>query len=135
MRFPYRSPYLSDDFGAFDSLFDQSFAPFQSLLSGASQNRAQIAADVIENEEQFVIRLELPGVKREDLDVQFNNQKLSISVEQSTDDDESKVSLARTFTVNQSVDADKISASLADGILTMILPKAEETKPRSIRID
>jgi len=56
-------------------------------------------------------------------------------VEQSAGDDESKVSLARTFSVNQSIDADHISASLADGILTLVLPKAEETKPRSITIN
>jgi len=135
MRLPYRSPYLSDDFGAIDSLFDQSFAPFKTLLSGASLNSTQIAADVIENEDQFVIRLELPGVIRDNIDIQFNKQKLSICVEQSAGDDESKVSLARTFSVNQSIDADHISASLADGILTLVLPKAEETKPRSITIN
>ncbi len=134
-RFPSRAPILNDEFKTFDSFIEQSLAPFQQLLSGASHNGAQIAADVIENENQFVIRLELPGVKRDDIDVQFNNQKLSINVEQSADNDESKVSLTRTFNVNQSVAADQISAKLEDGILTLVLPKAEEAKPRSIQID
>lgn len=135
MRLPNRTPFIDDDINAFDSLLEQSFAPFQQLLARASQNRAQIAADVVENNDQFVIRLELPGVKRDEIDIQFNNQKLSIRVDHSTGDEGSKVTLERSFTVNQPVNVDQTSATLVDGILTIHLTKAEETKPRSIKIN
>ena len=135
MRFPNHSPFLSDDFRALDTFFDEPFAPFHQLLSGVTQSSGQIAADVIESDGQLVVRLELPGVKREDIDVQYNNQKLTVRVEQSTEDDESKFTMSRSFAVKQPVASDKISASLSDGILTITMPKAEEAKARSIKID
>jgi len=100
--------------------------------------------NVEENDNEWVISAELPGVLKEDVNVNFQDNVLSISGEKKIEDkDESKNyhrferssgKFNRSLKVNTSVVAEKIKADYKDGILTITLPKAEEAKPKSIDI-
>lgn len=82
------------------------------------------AADVYENDEGLLIICDLPGVAQSDADISFHEGLLTIDARR----------FKRTFVVPESIDASQISARLADGVLTLVLPKREEAKPRVIPI-
>lgn len=89
-----------------------------------------------ENEENYSIEMNIPGVKKEDIEIGVKEDKLSITASRKKMDkvgeEEKEVILSQyeeSFTVNtKSIDLDSIEASLEDGILTLKLPKKEEIK-------
>ncbi len=115
------------NFGRFFELADR--------LAGA--NRYRLAADLYEDDHNFYARVELPGAKKEDVNVELNNGSLTISYNRKTegDDRQESVDLRRSLAVPDSIKADDISAKLEDGVLTVTLPKAEERKPRQISVN
>lgn len=100
--------------------------------------------DVFERAENLVIRVELPGVDKDDLDVQIENGVLTLRGERKRDADfdEDKAyrvervygAFTRSFTLPTTVDASRIAASYKDGILEIVVPKMEEAKPRRVKI-
>jgi HSP20 family protein len=102
------------------------------------------ALDVHEDKEGFTIRAELPGMKREDIEVSVQDGALVISGERA----EEKVNegtevhrqeryfgrFSRALTLPTAVAGDKVKATYKDGILTVVLPKAEEAKPKRIAV-
>jgi HSP20 family protein len=109
------------------------------LLRGAGP-----ALDIFEDKDSFVVKAELPGMKKEDINVSLHDGSLSISGERKneTKSEGTEVYRAERFfgrfqrTVNlpSQVAADKISAEYKNGILTVTLPKAEEAKPKQIDV-
>ena len=128
----------------FDSWFRQPFVGFPAVsqfftnppdyTSGAVAGR--LAADIHEDTDHYFAQFEVPGVKKEDLKVELNNQILTISAEkkQTSAEGEQSYSLSRSISVPDGVQGDAISAKLEDGILTVTLPKSEHRKPKSIQI-
>jgi HSP20 family protein len=102
------------------------------------------AVDLKEQEGQFVLKADMPGMKREDIDIQVENNLLTISGERHFEADERREDyhrieraygkFMRTFTLSTRVKADTITATYKDGILTVTIPKAEESKPKKIVI-
>jgi HSP20 family protein len=97
--------------------------------------------DFFETKDQGVATADLPGVKREDVKVCFHEGMLVIKGEKKNENgDQPYVSerafgkFCRSFPVPFSIDASKISAKLKDGVLTVTLPKAEEAKPKEIKL-
>ncbi len=98
--------------------------------------------DIWETDDELVLCGDLPGVVPENLDIRFENRELTIEgkVTPRHRDVASLVSeygvgdFYRTFPVAETIDADKISAELNSGVLTLHLPKAEAVKPRRIQI-
>ena len=99
--------------------------------------------DISERENEFVIEADMPGVKEENIDIQFHQGELTIRgrVErpESTNDTYrfrqfESTDFYRAFRIGESVDATNISARCADGVLTVHLPKAETLKPRKIEV-
>jgi HSP20 family protein len=102
------------------------------------------ALDVHEDKDAFTIRAELPGLKREDIEVSIQDGALVISGERQ----EEKVAegtevhrqeryfgkFSRALTLPTAVSSDKVKAVYKDGILTVTLPKAEESKPKQITV-
>ncbi len=96
--------------------------------------------NIKETNDEFVIEVAAPGMKKDDFKVNYDNGKLSISseVNEGTQDGEkytrrefSYQSFQRTFNISQDlVDGDKINAKYVDGILQIVLPKREEIKPK-----
>ena len=99
--------------------------------------------DICECENEFVIEADMPGVKEENIDVQFHQGELTIrgkiDVPQNMDADYrfrqfESPGFYRAFRIGESVDAAKISAHCSDGVLTVHLPKAEKLKPLTISV-
>ena len=100
--------------------------------------------DVVEDENQYVVKASLPGVKADDLDITFNKGSLTIRGEIK---DESETTqgqyhlrerrygtFSRTITLPTTVKAEDIQADYHDGILELKMPKSEEVKPKRIQI-
>lgn len=100
--------------------------------------------NVFNDGEDFVLVAELPGVKREDLDVQVRGDTLRIQGKKTIAyDDGASVhrreraagQFDRTLTLPAELDASKVSAEYRDGVLTLRLPRAESAKPRTVTIN
>ena len=109
---------------------------FQQNTAGMSPLRRHIPIDVFENAEEHVIRLELPGVEKKDIEMELENAVLSIKAKRSMkrEDGESTIELARSVSLSEEVDRDNIEAHLNNGILEIHLPKREQAKARQITI-
>ena len=100
--------------------------------------------DVIEDENEYVVKASLPGVKPDDLDITYNKGTLTIKGELKDESDTTKGqyhvrerrygTFARSISLPSSVKAEDIQADFKDGILILKLPKSEEVKPKRIAI-
>lgn len=99
--------------------------------------------DVKADSDSFTISALLPGVHPDDLDIQIVNEIVTIAGEIKTDRDESDNYLLterpsgkfhRVLTLPTPLDANKVEADLENGVLTLVVPKAEEAKPHTIKI-
>ena len=100
--------------------------------------------DVYEEKDHFIVKAELPGMKKEDIEVSFYDGGLSISGERKseTKHEDAEIYRAerffgrfqRTVTLPTPVAVDKAKASYMDGVLTVSLPKTEEAKPKHIEV-
>jgi HSP20 family molecular chaperone IbpA len=98
--------------------------------------------DILEKPEELVLLADIPGVPSDKLDIHFEDGTLSIhgKVEPHHQDGEylqQEYGIGdywRTFEISEAIDASKIAAEYADGVLTLHLPKAEAAKPRKIEI-
>jgi len=110
----------------------------------ARQNDQFIApvASVIENNDGYFLSVEMPGVNKEGLEISFENNELTIigrralpAVDGTLIHRESRhENYRRVFELDPSIGANKISAKMEQGILTVTLPKAEHVKPRKIAV-
>ena len=102
--------------------------------------------DIFETtEHEVVLKAELPDVKREDISLTFENGVLTIKGERKVDESVSRDNyhrmerhygaFSRSFTLPNTVDASRISASYKDGVLTVVLPQREEAKPKQIAVN
>lgn len=126
-----------------DRLFEvplSEFARTSQLLSGWT-----VALDVYEDADNIFVKAELPGMKKEDIDISLHDGCLSISGERKSETNREDAEtyraerffgrFQRTVTLPTSVAADKVKAQYKDGILTVTLPKAEEAKPKHIDVN
>jgi HSP20 family protein len=98
--------------------------------------------DILENENEINIFADMPGVRSEDADIRFENGELTLHGRCSPRQEVANYLAAeygigdfyRVFTINESIDADKITAELKNGVLTVHLPKSEAVKPRRIAV-
>ncbi len=101
--------------------------------------------DIYETEDEIVIKAEVPGVKQEDIEIKIEDDTLIIRGEKKFERDEEKEkyhraeriygAFQRSFILPKTVDKERIKASLKNGVLTIILPKKEEVKPKEITIE
>lgn len=113
----------------------------RSGTNGKEQFVAPMAT-VLENGEGYTLQVEMPGVNKEGLEMWVENNELTIigrrslpSVNGALIHRESRQeNFRRSFELDPSIDAEKISASIEQGILTLQLPKAERVKPRKITV-
>lgn len=132
-----RLPSLRDEL---NRLFDFALPTRDSgLFSGWTP-----ALDVYDEKDNFVVKAELPGLKKEDIDINVHNGILTISGERKHEVEEKEGQtfrseryfgrFQRSVTLPAAVDMSKVKASYKDGVLTIDLPKAEEAKPKQIAI-
>lgn len=135
-----RSPWLGrDPFVQFmDSFFNGE--PSQEV----SNRDWSPAVDIRENEDAFLVHAELPGLSKDDVEITLENNILKLSGERRFEKDvEEKEyhrveraygTFTRAFSLPSRVDSTGVTASFADGVLTITVPKVEEAKPRKISI-
>jgi HSP20 family protein len=126
-----------------NDLFDESFGRARSLPS-ATAGVWLPAVDILESKDAYLIRAELPGMKKEDFNLEVNDGTLTLSGERKAENLSDGVEYHRTERVNgrfsrsfylpQTVKQDAIKATYREGILEIHVPKVEEAKPRQIAI-
>ncbi len=102
------------------------------------------AIDISENDKEYRVEVELPGLKKDDLDVTIDNGRLQISGERQTEDKEEKENylrverstgaFSRTIPLPATVNEDEAEAGYKDGVLTVRLPKTPEARGKKIDI-
>lgn len=110
------------------------------------QPLAPYGVDIREDNDHFYVEAELPGFKKEEVDITLENQTLTIAAERRFENkpDGQKGDLLlherrysrflRSFTLPPTVDEGSVNAKLQDGVLTLTITKREETKPRKIKV-
>jgi HSP20 family protein len=148
----WQRPVLSTwpGFGRLTDLRDDIDRLFESPLTEWARNSNLLsgwnpALDLYEDKDNLYVKVELPGMKREDIEVSLHKGNLSISGERKGEEkhEDAEVYRAerffgrfqRTVTVPASVAVDKVKAQYKDGILTITLPKTEEAKPKHIDVN
>ena len=120
------------------NLFDDDFFPVLS-----NRTSSMPAVNIREDEKNFILDLAIPGINKNDLKIDINEDVLTISSETKNETEENKdgykrkefsySSFCRSFYIPENVNRDKIEANYKDGILNVALPKQEEEKNKITR--
>lgn len=128
--------------GIFDELFDQ----YLGDTNGGLSQMMNVSMDVAETDQAFEVKVDLPGLSADDVDIQIDNNTLTIRgqrSEESEEKDEEKQfhrieryrgSFARSVVLPNSINDDETAAEFKDGVLKIVIPKSEEAKPKKINI-
>ena len=127
---------------AFNNLLSDVFPQFPSLYK--EDLRQAVPVNIRENEKEYLLDVVAPGLNKEDFKIDLENNLLTIAVEkkeESVNEGEKKVrteykfqSFKRSFTLDEKINAEGISAQYVNGILTLNLPKKEEVKIQAKQI-
>jgi HSP20 family protein len=140
MRSPQRGWELFGDFN------DITHGIFNPNRHAASADQAYTPAiDIVETSKGYEVRADLPGMKKENLSVTVKEELLTIEAEPKVEDSERdgetvikkerrSGKYSRTLKLGRTIDGTKISAEYSDGVLTLMLPKAEEAVSRKIEV-
>lgn len=143
------NPFRDDPFFS-EGLLREWASPFARLaksfeeLAPMRAGRLSPAVDLTEDEKSFIVSVELPGVKKEDVTVELQDDVLTIRGEKKSEREEKKDrshwvertygSFSRSFTLPPTAVGEELKASFKDGVLTVEIPKKEQAKPRQISI-
>lgn len=142
-------PYQSRANDVFKKFLDDGFffsLPFSSLAENQSAQGGDWypALDLLEEKDQYVLKADLPGIKKEDIKISFEHGVLRIDGERKSEVEHkdrqvhrierSYGRFVRVINLGTDVDQNKIHANYKDGILEVIVPKSERSKPKSIDI-
>lgn len=125
----------------FDELLGERWVPW---TPATTMGRWTPALDLHENDNAYVVTVELPGAKREDIHVEVHENVLTIRGEKRSERESSSEkrhyvercygSFSRAFTLPAGADTDRIQATFKDGVLTVEIPKTEQKKPKQVDI-
>jgi HSP20 family protein len=139
-----------DPFRELVTLQDRMNRLFQETAGNGETNLTNTGAfvppvDVYEDEQGLRLKLEVPGIDEKDLDVRIENNVLTIRGERKFEKEEKEEnfhrierrygSFARSFTLPNTVDAEKVSANYKNGVLELTLAKKAEAKPKQIKVN
>jgi HSP20 family protein len=126
-----------------DRLFE---TPFSGLTEGSQPFMSgwSPALDVYEDKDNLIVKAELPGMKKEEIEISLQDGVLTLSGERKENSKHEGAELhrserfvgrfQRTLTLHAEVEAEKVKATYQDGVLTITLPKHEAAKPKQIQI-
>lgn len=137
--------------GSSPDSFTDVFEDFDRIVNGLTRDRLnrdmnfQPSCDVQETKNHFLLSFDIPGVKRDDIKINIDGNQLLVSGERrnesKADERDSLIrherfygKFQRSFTLPTTVQVDKIEAHYDDGVLNIALPKAEEAKARSVKV-
>jgi len=131
----------------FDTVLNRYFAGDGGNAAGNRANwMAPYGVDIREDQDHLYVEADLPGFKKDEVDITLENQTLTISAEHKPQPTEEKkgdwllnerryARFLRSFTLPPTVDDQKVDAKLQDGVLKLTLNKREETKPKKIQVN
>jgi HSP20 family protein len=125
----------------FGTVFDSPTAG-----AGTAQLRQWVPAmDLVEEQDHFVLRADLPGVSEDDVSIELDDNVLTVSGKRASEHEERREgyyrverasgSFSRSLTLPDGVDAERIDASFANGVLEVRIPKPEQRRPRRVAIN
>ncbi|MFQ5881195.1 MAG: Hsp20/alpha crystallin family protein [Candidatus Methylomirabilales bacterium] len=128
-----------------DRLFEQTLVRSRGDREGVIAGTWAPAVDIYETAESVALKAELPGLSKDDIDIQVRDNTLTLKGERRLEKEVKREnclrveraygSFQRAFTLPAAIQADKIRAVFKDGVLEVNVPKAEEAKPKQIRIE
>jgi len=133
----------------FTELLREFSRPFEGTLPAQTRETAEgiiwaPRVDLSETEDAYIIRMDLPGVNKEDISINYQDGTLTVSGERKLEQKEEGENFyhvervygrfVRSFTFPKDIDADKIQAKYENGVLIITVPKAEANKPKTIKI-
>jgi len=140
-----------DPFREFVTLQDRMNRLFRDSYGNENREEALTTTtfappvDVYEDEHNVTLKIEVPGIEEKDIDVQIENNTLTVHGERKFEREEKEEnyrrverqygSFTRTFTLPTTVDADKVQANYEKGVLKIQLPKKAEAKPKQIKVN
>ncbi len=140
-RFP-RS--FSDMFREFDEAFEQMRRPYLGSQLAGGTSQFQPAVDIDESEDAYLISVDLPGIKKEDIQIDLNDRLLTISGERKYEQESGRGRsrqlergygmFQRSFSLPHATESDRVEAHFEDGVLEVMIPKSEESRAKRIEI-
>jgi len=128
---------------AMDRLFEDSFVR-PSRFTGLFGEGAETPIDIYQTDEDVVVKASVPGIKPEEVDVTITGDTLTLKGETKTEEEVKKENyfrkersygaFSRSILLPSSLQTDKAEATFENGVLTLTIPKAEESKPKQIKI-
>lgn len=131
-----------------NSLFDRMFEDFFTPVGRSEENLAtwtwRPTVDIYDEGDHVVLKAELPGVEKNDIEIDVDGRVLTLQGKRSSDNEVKEENyyrrervfgtFQRSFNLHEEVDPDKIKAEFKDGILILEIPKPEEHKPKRITV-
>ena len=115
------------------------------FLSEPSSRPWTPAVDILETENELILKMDVPEVELKDVDIRLESQTLTVKGERKFENlqdskayhriERSYGSFARNFTLPDTVDTEKVRADYKNGVLSIVLPKKEVAKPRTIKVE
>ena len=136
--------YLRSDY--FDNFGDVFNGFFRTPLTHRSVRKARMpAVDVAETDTTYQVKAELPGIRKEDLDVTVDDGVLTIKAQHNDNQEQTEIGqlirqersygkFVRSLNLGANVDEETIAAEYRDGVLHITLPKAKEVQPRKVEV-
>ena len=136
------SPFLTSSWfdidKSIDNLKKEMEKAFSSFPTMSMPKMSQTSCDVIDEDKQFRVKMDVPGIKKNEIKLNVTENSLEVSGEHKEESEEKKknyltkersqVSYYRTLPLSENVDASKVKAKLTDGVLDITLPKSKPTK-------
>jgi len=136
---PFDDPELFGRLGPF-----RGHANLARILDEGRRGSFLPSVDIAEDDDRYVVTVEVPGAKKEDVTVEMHENVLTIRGEKRSEREEEKEhrrlversygTFSRSFTLANNAASDRVKASFRDGVLTIEIPKEEESKPKTIAI-
>jgi HSP20 family protein len=145
MRWTPTGELVRDRFSRlFEDAFNDMLRPYGGEAEGVSNRSWTPPVDIRETAESLQLAVDLPGLRKEDVTITLENNVLTIAGERKLDSEQrndtyhrlerSYGAFSRSFTLAPTVQSGRVDAAFEDGVLTITLPKVEESKPRRIAI-
>ncbi len=129
---------------AVDRLYENGFVPLASWLAAWRPGKTPMALDVYEEDDNLIVKAALPGLKPNEVKIRVQGDVMTITGESKEDPDKKERNyqlrehlegrLERSVVLPVPVDVDKAEAVFADGVLTLTLPKTEDSRAKQITI-
>ena len=129
------------------SLFDDLFDQYLSESNTDFTQLTNVSMDVAETDQSFEVKVDLPGIDPDQVEIQLDNNTLTIRgqrIEETEEKNDEKQfhrieryqgSFARSVVLPNAINEDEAAAEFKDGVLKIVIPKSEEAKPRKININ